>query len=209
MKKVLVNFSSTWTWFNMGALRWQKEKERKFCFLIPLSNCHYREEEEGELPTWFLKKKSSVFLSPCRPPLNCLAFAHQPWNVVYWLVLYRASLRSYIHSGGRHRSDRFNGNSRYQKPSLWWHLGFDHLCATENILCAKDCSEKDPRGMLQTISLDIFIHLGTIFVDKTDKCLVIQDANVTWTTKNTKELLQYKTPACRMNKMIIYMDTNS
>ena len=74
-------------------------------------------------------------------------------------------------------------------------MGFDHLCATEYILCAKDCSEKDPRGMLQTISLDIFIHLGTIFVDKTDKCLVIQDANVTLNTKNTKELLQYKTPA--------------
>ena len=32
--------------------------------------------------------------------------------------------------------------------------------------------------MLQTISLDIFIHLGTIFVDKTDKYLVIDDAKV-------------------------------
>ena len=193
-----------------GGLGMTKGKRKKILFfLIPLSNCHYREEEEGELPTWFLKKKSSVFLSPCRPPLNCLAFAHQPWNLVYWLVLCRASLRSYIHSGGRHRSDRFNGNSRYQKPSLWWHLGFDHLCATENILCAKDCSEKDPRGMLQTISLDIFIHLGTIFVDKTDKYLVIDDAKVSWTTKNTKELLQYKTPACRIWKIIIYMNTNS
>ena len=45
------------------------------------------------------------------------------------------------------------------------------------ILCAKDCSEKDPRGRLQTISQNIFIHLGTIYVDKTDIYLGIQDTN--------------------------------
>ena len=34
-----------------GGFGMTKGKRKKILFLIPLSNCHYREEEEGELPT--------------------------------------------------------------------------------------------------------------------------------------------------------------
>ena len=50
-KEASCQFQLYMTLIQYGGLGMTKGKRKKILFLIPLSNCHYREEEEGELPT--------------------------------------------------------------------------------------------------------------------------------------------------------------